>query len=467
MATAFKHPDSNPLLGVKVKPDHFTGGSNTAGDEVNSLSNIIRGIAADNARAKIELAGVADVTNSAGGTILAPPATVAMTIPTATFDSTTINGAQLTNFDAVAIVNHDSLVEFGDYMNNILVRLGLPRITWTTATIATENTISALTASVTGATTGQVGFASGVATMNVLRSNYSTIHYSVNNILSAVGENTITDNSGGAPNTSGVLVDPPVGVAGSDTDSIRASVMNTFMDAMQENVTNIAAALNYKLFQAGLADLTGNPGGTGSLTLAALTNPPAYAAGAGYDCAPYDEFNTELAIWRNNTSDLTARVNLLNDHYGLTKLTDSSGGTANTALETMAVTLTDVDPTGANGANHAEMNLNFTALKNNVSTLATAINTLCPYFGEQGLVNSTGGTTSTTYTLVAMPDQTIGKTGADAVANATIEGTVAEAALVVIRNWYDSMQDKVNAMTGSTELGDTIAAKPLKVVAGV
>jgi hypothetical protein len=233
--------------------------------------------------------------------------------------------------------------------------------------------------------------------------------------------------------------------------------MDTFLSNYAANIATLAAGWNLLMTQGDLTDLTDSSGGTASNTLAAMGTFAGYTI-AGTDAAPKAGFDAELAKWRNNFADLTARVNAVRGKLGLSQLTDSSAGTANTTIESVSVNLTATNGVGPSAVDLTTANAAWTAAKNNVATLAAAINDMVSAFGLVALTDSSGGVASTTKTIVAMADTGAANTGA---ALNTISDTAMDAGLVILRDSFASLTAKLNDMTGSE------AARPQLTVVAV
>ena len=462
MAT-FQHPDNNPLLAAKV----FV---NEAG---STFANVIRGLLQDNARRMVEVAGVADMTDSTTGT--ASTDTVVMTIPTAAFDGSASGASPATAFNTEMNIFEDIGVEFGDWMNNVRVRLGLPQITWATGS-GTSGTLEAAAGAVAGLDTTNgataIDFLTGVAAMTAVRNNFATMLRAVNELAAAMGESVLTESTErGTPSATYALVavaDATAGTGPSAGDtSISDTVADAFLAALVNNVATLALKFNAMVTGSGLpADLTVSALTTGSSDGDTLAT--AGAAFTAYDdvataSAPVAGWNTAVGVIEDNFADLALRTNLLLARYNFTLMTDSTTGTANTALALIDDTQTSVDGTGDNSLSEASGTVGRGKIDANVATLIVEINKLVPFFGIVALTDNFGGTASVASPPVLVP---IGDgTGVDNGAAATGLET-----LVDIDPYLDRVVDaqltiaaKLAEMTGTTP-GIT---KPLKAIAGL
>lgn len=448
---------SDTLLATKVNTNAVYGMKHD--DVVKAL----RGLAQDNARNRIEVASLTDVTDSTGGT--AGTTTVAVTTPSA-FTVTATDASPKAGFDTATGKLANCAAEFADFLNPILATLGLEQIVQGNGTVGSAGTLAALDLTLTavdGSGSTALEAVSAAAQIVIARNNQATILRKINEICTAVGDNTLANNTGGTPDKTTFTLDDraatSAGVDGTALSTLSDTAVDAALTALGNNYATMAAHINTTLFQAGLADLTDNSGGssTGDAQpdLGTMT---AYTT-AGTDCAPKAEFETELAKIRNNFADLTARVNLLAERHNLGALTDSSAGTANTTLEVVSQALTAVTGTTV-CIDQPSALTTWNAVKNNVATITAKINEIVPYYGQDEIVDSSGGTVSTADTVVAMPDTDAGN---DGTADQTVADTEMDADLVLLVNWFATAAAKLNAVTGTLE--SAAQSKPLKVVA--
>jgi len=465
MAVSFKHPSSDPKLAVPVSTRHFSGGGKTGDLNAASLTNIVRGLAMDHARQRVENAGVADVTDSSAGT--AASDSVALVIPTAAFNAVSVNGAQNTDFITTMDEFLDAMTAFGDHLNNVRARLGLKRVplltrTFTAGTVpACDNAITAAT----GATT--VGFSTGYTALVIIQNGYATLLRALNEVAAAIGEPILTENSGGTPDLSAYtiadFVNPTASATGSD--SIDKTVADAFCAALRNNIATMCAKFNALMQSAPPTDLTNSAGGTASNTLAAVAVPPITVSGGAGTCAPVAGFDGEIPKWRNNLKEFSTALNVLLARYNLTTITDNAAGTADATVEAVLAALTGVDG-GTLCVDGAKAAVVLATLKNALSTVAANVNALSGYFGAIPLTDNTGGTVSTTNTLAAMALTTPGN---DGTANTMLDSTGTDpmdTQLAVIRNSFTSIAAKIKEFQG-TDAGEGLFTKPLHVVAGL
>jgi hypothetical protein len=226
------------------------------------------------------------------------------------------------------------------------------------------------------------------------------------------------------------------------------------------NLATLAAAWNQVMTGAGLTALTDNTTGTASdQTVNAVGTFTPFTTVAT-DCAPKAGFDTLLGVWRNASASVAARINLIAEQHGMAALlTDSTAGTASTTLAAQAALTAVTGSTSCLDVVSGLVALNDE--KNNVATIAAAINKLVPLYGVTPLADDSGGTASVTTppTLVATPTTATGVSGAllSSVANAEATTDIGE-----IANAYATFAKALNVMLGAG--GDF---QPLSVVAGL
>jgi hypothetical protein len=425
----------------------------------------LRALAQDAARTRLESSAiVTDFTDSTTGTAAQPETTVAVTLPAyANADGT--NLAPKAGFDTAINVLDNVTASFALSLNPILATIGYPLLVDSSGgTASTAGTIPAITktlTAVTGASDTGLDAATGRAQLSIARNNQATILRAINAIASAVGDASLPDNVGGSPTVAAPMTlaaqsNSGTGVTGLTTYySLTDTAVDLALTTIANNYATMIAFLN-GIMGAPVADLTDSSGGTASNTLAAVTVPPAYTSEGAGTCAPKAAFDTLVQVIENNQSDLAARINVIARRFNETQITISTGVTPDTTLAAQAASLTGVDGTTL-CVDRTTAVTTFTAILNNYSTLAAAVNTLAPYYGQKVLTDSSGGTASATTTLVNVPTTT---TGNDGTASATMSDAAMDTALAVLQNATASLAAKLAAMTGSD-----VVSNPLRLVA--
>ncbi len=445
-----------------IKTTSFAGSSNLYRKDSTGLAAQIRGLAVDNARRVMENAGVPDLTDSSGGAANASLAAVAMTIPTAAFDATSAGGAQLTASNAAFVKFENAGRVLTNSINNARARLGLSVMSAASGTQVTANTIPAQDLSVATANgTAAIDYATGIAAMKAIKKNVYRLYRGLNGVLKAMGEPPVTYTlikEANFPADVNLTAITAASASATGASSVSKTVMDAFLVAVAGNLATMASLWNFTMYQGGLSDLTDSSGGTASTTTVVAQTLPTAVPGAATTSAPKAGFDAQLAIIANNVATLAARSNLLIAHFGGTRLTDSSGGTASaTTVAAMSNNLTAVDgSTGTVAVDQATALARMATVRDDLADLTTAVNTLTGYFGLQPLTNSLGVTGNTTIAAITATGTGVGGGG-----NVTLLDTAVDTWLGQVMNNIATLTAKLNAMTGADA-----PAKPLSVVAG-
>lgn len=448
---------------AEISNHHFFGTSKVFGKEADALTAVIRGLAIDNARNRLQAAAIAALTDSTGGTASALPYTVAdVPVPTTAFDATSLSGVQLTAFNASLGKLANARSVLADSLNKVRGRLGLSMITFTDGTVAVAGTLPAQDLTATGATGASAAdYATCVAAMNTAKSNLHKLLRALNKLLTAIGETTVVGSLLGnytADYVMGAVVNPVAATVGTTTPSVSLAAGTAFLAGMANAYATMAAAWNVAFVGSGLGTLTDSTTGTASLDIANAVAAFVPYTTAGTDCAPKAGFDTLVGVWNNAVASVAQRVNLIAEMEGLGKvLTDSTGGTASTTLAAQSALTAVTGGTSCVDEPTAETAL--VDLKNNLSTLLAAVNNIGPKFGVDPIEDLTGGTASATYTLGAIPTTTTGNSGA---ANATVANTAATTTIGEAANVFATLAAALNKMLGSSNF-----YRPLSVVAGL
>jgi hypothetical protein len=453
------------MTAVRVRDSHFFGSSKVFGKESDALTAIVRGLAIDNARTKLEVAAITAFTDNSTGTASAEPFSLvdAPVAASGVFDASSAGGVQRSAFNtSVGKINNAHAV-LGKQLNLARSRVGLKPVSGlATGTIATAGTLPALDLTATTASgTSAVDHASYVAVCAVLKSNHRIVERAAKEVFASVGEPIVTDALTGAFDADYVLDAPgTVAAAATGASSVKLIDGTNLLADMANNIASLAAKWNAVFVGAGLTALTDSSGGTASTinVLGALGTMTPFTT-AATDCSPKAGFDTLLGVYRNTFASFAARANLVAEEFGLPVLVDSSAGTPGTTIAATAASLTAV--TGTTVCLEAASALTaWNAVKANFATLTVFINTyLAPAFGVGPVVDNTGGVADTTapFTLVAMPTTATGVSGASlsSVADTEVDTNLAAAQINVA-----TIAAKLNEM-----LGTTADYRPLSVVA--
>lgn len=446
---------------TKVGKRHFSGLGRVATAEAHSLGDVIRKLAQDLARTKLQNTALTDFTDSSTG--VAAGTFVDAVIPTAAFDATSAGGALRTDFNTAqtALLNAQAVV--GDWINRVRRLIGLPLLSWATGTITTPGTIPALTLTTTttsGATS--LDFASGVTAMKLMHKNNRILVDAWREFQMATGSIVFASTLLKQSDVYGqAIVDTPAAAASATgASAISKAVADAFLTALAANIATIANDYNFFISGvAALVDLTDSSGGTAAATLPANTVPIA-AAGAATTSSPKAGFDTELVVIKNSLASLCKRMNELRTMFGLARYTDSTTGTASTTLAADTVNLTAVDgSSGTVAVDQVTGRARLSTIQNACSSLNVGINEVRSAAGLFPFTDSTvGAVLSTTLGAIAATGGGVG--GATAV---TLLDTDVDAWLVINRNNMATLAKALNDITG-TAMDMT---PPLQVVASL
>jgi hypothetical protein len=237
--------------GAQIKPKHFSGGRRVATAESDALVNIVRGLSIDNARRVIDLETtvITDFTDNSTGVATQQNKLTdikACTTPLSAFDGSVSGAAPQAAFATAADGFESAFAVIANWLNRTCARLGLPQVTPLVGTITTAGTIPAVTKSLTATGGGTaIDFSTGRAAMFALRNNFSTVLRQANSVLVALGYTALKDNSGGVPDMSGTIntTDTPTATAGTGTPAGTTSISDTVMDAFLNNLADNIATL--------------------------------------------------------------------------------------------------------------------------------------------------------------------------------------------------------------------------------
>lgn len=444
------------MSAIKVRKDYFSGHSKVFDAGPDALGNIIRGLAIDNARNRIEAAAVADWTDNSTGTAAA--ALVAMPLPSAAIDATSAGGAQTTALNTSIGNTNNAFQVIKNSLNNARSRLGLPLVVFAYGTQAAADTIPAQDLTATAASgTSAAKYSTVLTQLTVVRNNFLKLASAFNEVLVALGEVPLAlpvapwgaGITLGNPGSATSVAAGPGAVAKADVDPFLAAVAN--------NIATLAATWNRYMTQGGtIAALTDSSGGTAAAGLVANVAPAAAVDGAATTSAPKAGFDTQLNLIEEAISELAAKLNPLLGEYNITLLTDSTGQTPDGTISALAATLSAVD--GSSGT----VALDFTTavarmgtINNALSSIAAKFNLLAPTFGVDTVADALGGTVSNTLANIAATGTGVGG------AASTILNTVAQ-------TWISTNRDNIATLAAAVNkiLGANQTYKPLHVVAG-
>jgi hypothetical protein len=436
------------------------------------LFTVLVALARDNARAKFPPGTATKMTDSTTGTALKSTLTLPATPTPAPYLRVSGNDlAPKAGFDTAIGKLSNVAASVAVYLNRYRSAFGLPLVGRNTGTVtAAAPALDKTLTGVDGTSSNAVDAVTGAQQIVIAENNLSTLIHAANQVLAALGNARLTDNSGGTAYTSTLTLAnsaaTAAGVTGTGTaKSLANTATGTTLTALADGYATLLYWLNFYLDPLPATNLTDNSGGTASATL-----PPTLTAVTkvftGYtdvttSSAPKAAFDTECPKIANNFADLAGKINDLVRYQDITLglLTDNSGGTGDLTLQVISSTLTAVSGAGSTALSKTSADAIFTIFANTFATLAAKVNLLSAVYGLPALVDNTTGTASATGTLAAVG---VSGAGVDNTSAATgVQNTVLNVALAVVKDNMATIAARVSA------LDDFNNTRPLTVVAGL
>jgi hypothetical protein len=411
---------------IRIKKDQFSGTSKVFSRDPDGLAAILRGLAIDMARNRLNALNPTVFTDNSTGTAADPYVLVNAPIaPSGVFNALVAGGVQLTAFNSSLGTIANAHAVMAAKMNPVLAIFGLPQITYISGTIASAGTIPAQSTTATTASgAAAVNNASYAAGATIMAANHRLIAQAWLAAMNAMGEaigvvqgvdplisafetpfvpsapiTSFTPSGlrsfGPAPQNYILAATPTVTADATGASSVSLADGTAYLAAIANNLATMAKGWNQGVIGTTLSALTDSTTGTASQeAVAAIAAPVAYTS-AGTDLAPKAGFDAQLALYANAQASIAARINLASGYQALGPiLTDNTGGTATATLAAMSSALTAVAGSAGTGVASATAITSWTAVVNNMSTLIAAANKLCPYYDLTPLVDSSGGTAS-------------------------------------------------------------------------
>jgi len=232
---------------IKIKRHQFSGLSKVYSREPDGLAAILRGLAIDSARLKVEVSGVKQFTDNstgAGGASI-----VALPIPSAAIDATSAGGAQTTalNTSLGKIANAGKVI--ANTINEASSLLGLPASSAATGAQAAADTIPALDKTGTSATGSSAAtFASTVAAFKAAKDNLARLANGMNAVFEAVGVAKLSEKNLGVHAIDLALVAIPAATSvAAGPGAVAKADVDAFLTAHANNIATLAAAWNAAL----------------------------------------------------------------------------------------------------------------------------------------------------------------------------------------------------------------------------
>lgn len=205
-------------------------------------------------------------------------------------------------------------------------------------------------------------------------------------------------------------------------------------------------ALDFGLAEKPIAaDITDSSTGTSDGTVKAVAIPALFTSGGAGTCAPKAGFDTALGKLDDAFESLGTEINKARRKLGLTLLTLNGTAATPGTIAALDKTLTGVDG-GTLCVNGTDARARITSARNNLATLALALNDVMVYCGRAPITDNSGGTASASYVI-----EDLAATGAgnDGTANQTIADSTMDTALTAIADGIAGLAAKLNAAGNS------------------
>lgn len=195
-----------------------------------------------------------------------------------------------------------------------------------------------------------------------------------------------------------------------------------------------------KIMDASITEITDNSTGTVADPVGAVTIPAPFTV-TGTDASPKAGFDTAIGKLANASVSLADYLNKYLAPLGLPIINTNSAGTITAAIPALDKTLTAVTGSGGTAVEVVSAAAQLNIARNNLATLAVAVNDIAVALGFDEIVDGSGGSASDTRTLTASAATSSGVTGADA---NTMSDTAVDAALTALASGIASLAAHIN-----------------------
>lgn len=236
------------MSAVKIRASHFTGLAKVYSRDPDGLAAILRGLAIDNARLKVEVSTVKDFTDNSTG--VAGASIVKMGVPTVAIDGTAAGGvtASALNTSLGKIANAGNVM--ANTINEASSLLGLVATTAASGTQAAADTIPALDKTgASGAGNAVADFATAVTALKRARDNVHHLTNGVNEVLVALGQAPVPCAKVSHVLDKALLAIPTVNASTTGTSAISKTAVDAYLTAVANNIATLAAAWNAAMNQ--------------------------------------------------------------------------------------------------------------------------------------------------------------------------------------------------------------------------
>lgn len=231
---------------LKVREGMFAGSGQLYGK--GGLDSLIRGIAVDNARLRLMVAQVPDLTDNSTG---AASSLKDLNDNPAPFDASSAGGAGGDSFtDAVGKVS-DLQKTLTNSVNKARTMVGLPLVSAPDGNQATADTLPALAKTVTTASGAQVAsIGSARNAMRVLKANQRKLVRAMEEVLVAVGEPKFKSPFKGSVKSDLTLdAKPTLSATPNGKNGASKASVDAFLTTLANNYATLAAAWNSAMTQ--------------------------------------------------------------------------------------------------------------------------------------------------------------------------------------------------------------------------
>jgi hypothetical protein len=239
------------MSAIKIKLSQFSGTGKVFSRESNGLAAILRGLAIDMARFRVEVAAVHSFTDNSGGTHAS--ALVAMPLPVTAIDATTTGGAQLTALNASLVKIQNAGLVITNTLNEARTILGLPSVTSAAGTQAVADTIPAQDLTGTaGNGNAAAEFYSTIASFKVAKDNFARLMNGADEVLVAMGVAPLSEAVPGSHALDeGLLAIPAAVAVATGPGAVALADVSAFLTASANNIASLAFAWNAAMNQGG------------------------------------------------------------------------------------------------------------------------------------------------------------------------------------------------------------------------
>lgn len=235
------------MSSIKINLNYFAASARLHG--ADGLGAVVRALAIDHARIKLQSADIEDLTDNTTGTPAA--LLVNLDLPAAAFDASVANGAAVADLNVLISEAENAMAVMAEAANTARVKLGLPLFTYA-GTVAIANTVPALQSIVdAGVGVAAVDYQSGRAGLATVKAHFRKLAYGIDEVLVAVGGDKTPSALTGEFTDAYSLAAVTATTASADgTSAVSKADADDFFGDFADNVATLAAAWNAAMGQA-------------------------------------------------------------------------------------------------------------------------------------------------------------------------------------------------------------------------